>query len=217
MKPDAQLKADVLAELAWDAAINAEAVGVIVKDGVVTLSGHLDTYAEKHALEKAVGRVQGVRAVALEVDVKLDPRHKRSDTEIAAAAEAALQWHSRVPADRIVVKVEKGWVTLSGEVDWDFQRRLAEKAIRPLIGVVGVSNTIRLKAGVAPANVAKRIHDALVRHVEREAKHIEVIVNGSVVTLQGKVDSWSERNAACGAAWAAPGVSSVINALRVES
>lgn len=217
MKTDAQLKTDVTSELESDPSINASAIGVAVKDGVVTVSGHLDTYAEKVALESAVVRVAGVKAVAIEVDVKLDPHHRRSDSEIAAAAEAALRWHSKVPDDRIVVKVEKGWITLSGEVDWDFQRSYAERAVRPLIGVVGVSNVIRLKPGAVPANVAARIRDALARHALREAKHIDIGVNGSVVTLRGKVDSWSERNAVCGAAWAAPGVSSVVNELRIES
>lgn len=216
MKTDAQLKNDVSAELEWDPSINASHVGVAVNDGVVSLTGHLDTYAEKFALERAVQRVQGVKAIAMEVDVKLEPGHRRSDTDIAAAVESALQWHSLVPAEKILVKVEKGWVTLKGEVDWDYQRRSAEQAVRPLTGVVGVSNTLTLKATTTPANVANRIRDALARHAEREAKHIEVIVNGSVVTLRGAVHSWAERSAAYGAAWSAPGVLTVVNELKVQ-
>jgi osmotically-inducible protein OsmY len=216
MKTDAQLKRDVTAELEWEPSINASHVGVAVNDGVVTLTGHLDTFAEKYAIERAVQRVAGVKAIAVELDVKLDPGHKRSDSEIAAAAETALKWHSLVPAERIQVKVEKGWVTLKGEVDWNYQRESAEKVVRPLTGVVGVSNAITLKVTTTPANVATRIGDALARHAEHEAKHIEVIVNGSVVTLRGHVDSWAERTAAYGAAWSAPGVLSVVNEIKVQ-
>lgn len=217
MKTDAQLKKDVTAELEWDPSINASHVGVAAADGVVTLTGHLNTYAEKYAIERAVQRVQGVKAIALELDVKLEPGHKRSDSEIANAVESALQWHTLVPADRIQVKVEKGWVTLRGEVDWEYQRQNAEKAVRPLTGVVGLSNAITLKPSVTPAKVADRIRDALARHAEREAKHIEVMVSGSAVTLRGNVDSWADRNAAFGAAWSAPGVLSVVNEIRVQS
>lgn len=217
MKTDAQLKKDVTAELEWDPSINASRVGVAAADGVVTLTGHLNTFAEKHAIERAVQRVQGVKAIALELDVKLEPGHKRSDSEIAAAVESALLWHALVPAERIQVKVEKGWVTLKGEVDWEYQRQNAEKSVRPLTGVVGISNTITLKPSVTPAKVADRIRDAMARHAEREAKHIEVMVSGSAVTLRGTVDSWAERNAAFGAAWSAPGVLSVVNEIRVQS
>jgi osmotically-inducible protein OsmY len=216
MKTDAQLKTDVSAELEWEPSINASHVGVAVDNGVVTLTGHLDTFAEKFAVERAVQRVQGVRAIALELDVKLEPGHKRSDSEIAAAAESALKWHSLVPDEKVQVKVEKGWVTLKGEVDWDYQRRSAEQAVHPLTGVVGVSNTITLKSRTTPTNVANRIREALTRHAEREAKHIEVIVNGSAVTLRGNVDSWAERAAAYGAAWSAPGVLSVVNEIKVQ-
>ena len=216
-KTDAELKKDVTAELEWDPSINASEVGVAVKEGVVTLSGHLDSYAEKYAIERAVARVHGVKAIAIEVDVKLESGHQRSDSEIAGAAETALKWHSLVPAERIQVQVEKGWVTLKGEVDWDYQRRNAEKTVRPLTGVVGVSNTIALKPSVAPDNVANRIREAFTRHAQREAKHIEINVHGGVVTLRGKVGSWAERSAAFGAAWAAPGVTSVVNELTVET
>lgn len=216
MKTDAQLKTDVSAELEWEPSINASHVGVAVDNGVVTLTGHLDTFAEKFAVERAVQRVQGVRAIALELDVKLEPGHKRSDSEIAAAAESALKWHSLVPDEKVQVKVEKGWVTLKGEVDWDYQRRSAEQAVHPLTGVVGVSNSITLKSRTTPTNVANRIREALTRHAEREAKHIEVIVNGSAVTLRGNMDSWAERAAAYGAAWSAPGVLSVVNEIKVQ-
>jgi osmotically-inducible protein OsmY len=216
MKTDAQLKNDVCAELDWDPSINASQVGVAVKDGIVTLTGHLDTYAEEHAVERAVQRVHGVRAIAVELDVKLDPGHVRTDADIAAAALSAFKWHAQIPMDRIQVQVEKGWVTLGGEVDWEYQRREAEKAVRPLTGVVGVSNAIKLKPRVSPANLAQRIREALARHAEHEAKHIEVSVEGGVVTLRGSVDSWAERVAAAGATWSAPGVSSVVNEIKVQ-
>lgn len=217
MKTDEQLKTDVTSELEWDPAINATHVGVAVKGGVVTLTGHLETFAEKYAIERAVGRVEGVKAVAIELDVKLAPGHKRSDSEIAEAAEAAFKWHALIPGDRIQVRVEKGRVTLAGELDWEYQRTAAEKAVRPLTGVVSVINNLRLKPSVAPANISNRIRDALARHAEREARNIEVIVNGSTVTLRGRVDSLAERSAAQGAAWAAPGISLVVNDLTVGS
>ena len=217
MKTDAQLKDDVSTELDWDPAINASQIGVAAKDGVITLTGHLDTYTEKYAIERAVGRVAGVKAIAMEIDVKLEPGHKRSDTEIATAVESALKWHSHVPDEKIQVKVEKGWVTLKGEVDWDYQRKNAEDAVRPLTGVVGVSNGITLKVGVTPNNVVTRIKDAFARHAEREAKQIEVAVNGALVTLRGSVDSWAERTAAAGAAWSAPGITNVVNELKVHA
>lgn len=217
MKTDEQLKTDVTSEMEWDPAINATHVGVAVKGGVVTLTGHLETFAEKYAIERAVGRVEGVKAVAIELDVKLAPGHKRSDSEIAEAAEAAFKWHALIPGDRIQVRVEKGRVTLAGELDWEYQRTAAEKAVRPLTGVVSVINNLRLKPSVAPANISNRIRDALARHAEREARNIEVIVNGSTVTLRGRVDSLAERSAAQGAAWAAPGISLVVNDLTVGS
>ncbi len=138
------------------------------------------------------------------------------DTDIAVAVESALQWHALVPAQCIQAQVERGWVTLKGEVDWDYQRRNAEKAVRNLTGVVGVSNAMTLMPSVTPAKVADRIRDAMARHAEREAKHIEVMVSGSAVTLRGAVDSWAERNAAFGAAWSAPGVLSVVNEIKVQ-
>lgn len=217
MKTDAQLRTDVIQELEWDPAVKAHHVGVSVSDGVVTLTGHLETYAEKFAIERAVQRVEGVRALAVELDVKLAPSHHRSDTEIAEAAESAFAWHALIPHERLRVKVEKGWVTLNGELDWDYQRSAAEKAVRQLTGVVGVTNHIKLRPVVTPGDVTARIRDALSRHAEREARHIDVSVAGSTVTLRGKVGSWAERAAAQGAAWSAPGISLVVNQLTVGS
>lgn len=217
MKTDAQLKKDVTTELEWEPSIDASHVGVAADNGVVTLTGHLNTFAEKYAIERAVQRVQGVKAIAVELDVKLDPGHRRSDSEIATAVQSALLWHALIPAERIQIKVDRGWVTLKGELDWEYQRGSAEKAVRNLTGVVGVSNAITLKPSVTPANVANRIRDALARHAQREAKHIEVMTSGSTVTLRGTVDSWAERDAAMGAAWSAPGVLKVVDDIRVQS
>jgi osmotically-inducible protein OsmY len=213
MKTDAALKKDVVDELAWDPAVNANAVGVAVKEGVVTLTGHLDTYAEKAAVERVLKRVVGVKAIALELDVRLAPGHVRSDTDIARAAEQALGWNSMVPAGKVRVIVDKGWITLQGQLEWDYQRRSAEKTVRALAGVVGVSNEVAITPRAVPADVAQRIREALMRQVQREVKHLDVRVNGGTVTLQGEVHSWHERNAAQGAAWAAPGVVQVINEL----
>jgi osmotically-inducible protein OsmY len=217
MKTDSELKKDVLAELAWDPLVPETRIGVAVSDGVVTLTGHLDSYAEKIAAKHAAERVIGVKALAVEIEVTPLGIHQRSDTEIAAAAEHALGWNTSIPQDRVKVTVEKGWVSLSGELDWNFQRRAVERLIRPLKGVVGISDNIRLKTAAAPVNLSSRIQDALVRQAVREARRIEVAMEGSVVTLKGHVHSWAERSAAEGATWAAPGVSKVNNQLTVQA
>ena len=215
MKTDNDLKRDVTAELAWDPAVKATAIGVAVKDGVVTLTGHLETFAEKHAAERALRRVAGVKAIALELDVKLSFDHKRSDTDIAVSAEQALKWSTLVPVEAIRVTVDHGSITLQGEVEWDYQRRSAEKAIRPLMGVVGISNELTLRVRPRATDLSRKIRDALTRQALREAKHIQVDVDGTTVKLSGTVHSWQERAAAQGVAWAAPGVDAVVNELRV--
>lgn len=215
MRTDADLKRDVTAELAWDPAVDSTAIGVAVKDGIVTLTGHIETFAQKHAAARAVRRVADVKAIALELDVRLAPGHQRSDTDIATSADHALKWNTLVPVDKIRLVVDHGWVTLRGEVDWDFQRRTVEKAIRPLMGVVGISNEITLRVRPQAANLSRKIEEALTRQAIREAKHIQVSVDGSTVKLAGKVHSWQERDAAQGVAWTAPGVRAVINELIV--
>ena len=215
MKTDADLKRDVTAELAWDPAVKSTAIGVAVQDGVVTLSGHLETFADKHAAARALRRVAGVKAIALELDVKLSPDHKRSDTDIAAGAEEALKWNTLVPLQAIRLTVDHGWVTLQGEVEWDYQRRSVEKAIRPLMGVVGIGNEITLRARPEAIDLSRKIQEALTRQALREAKQIQVDVDGTTVKLSGKVHSWQEREAVQGVAWAAPGVHAVINELHV--
>lgn len=214
-KTDAQLKRDVISELEWDPSINATHVGVSVEEGVVTLTGHLRTFSEKQAVEAAARRVAGVRALALEIDVRLEPHHQRNDAEIAAAIETAFKWHAQIPEDRIQVKVEKGWVTLTGEVDWDYQRHNAEVAARTMTGVIGLFDNLTVRPRETPKYVADRIHDALVRRAEDEANHIQVAVKDHTVTLTGTVSSWAERSAVQSAAWSAPGISRVVNDLRV--
>lgn len=215
MKTDMQMKADVTAELMWDPAVNSANVGVAVKDGIVTLSGTVDTVLQKHAVERAVRRVGGVRGIAIDMDVRLSPAHERSDTEIAQAALHALRWHSLVPDDKIKVEVDDGWVTLNGEVDWPYQLASAEQCVRPLVGVLGVTNDIRLKLRTSPEDIRTGIAAALARHARREAGHIAVDVDGNVVTLRGKVDSLAEHDAAIGTAIAAKGVARVIDRLDV--
>jgi osmotically-inducible protein OsmY len=215
MKNDSELKTDVLNELAWDPLVPETRVGVAVNDGVVTLTGHLDTYAEKIATQRAVERVGGVKAIAMELEVIPLGIHRHSDTEIAAAVEHALSWNTSVPQGRLKITVEKGMVTLNGELDWNFQRRAVERMIRPLKGVVGITDNIRLKTRSSSGHIATRIQEALTRQVVREARRLDITVEGSVVTLKGTVHSWAEKNAAEGAVWSAPGVSRVNNQLVV--
>ena len=214
-KTDATLKKDVEAELVWDPAVRSTSIAVAVRDGVVTVSGHIDTYAEKRAIEKALQRVGGVRATALHLDVQLLPEHRRSDAELGDAVEQALRWNTLTPVDRIRVTVDKGWVTLEGEVEWEYQRRAAEAAVRPLMGVVAISNELTIAPKVSPEHLQTRIADALRRPVEREIDRMEIKVDGGKVTLRGTVHSWHERAAAQGVAWSAPGVRAVVNELKV--
>ena len=212
---DNELKRRVTAELNWDPAVPSAAIGVAAKDGVVTLTGHLDTLAEKEAAVAALKRVAGVRAVALELDVKVASPHRRSDTEIAAAAEHALQWNTTIPAKAIRLTVEHGVVSLEGEVEWDFQRRAAASAIRPLMGVVELRNDLRLRARPQRADLAQRIEDALGRQALREARQIHVAVDATRVKLTGLVNSAHDREAVERTAWQAPGVTEVVNELVV--
>lgn len=217
MKTDEQLKKDVAAELAWDPAINTTNIGVAVRSGIVTLSGTLDTYVQKHAVERAARRVADVRGIALDLEVRLSPGHARTDSEIAQAVAHALRWHSLVPEDKVKVEVEDGWVRLIGETDWAYQRASAEQSVRPLVGVRGVTNDISIKARANASNISHDISSALERHARREAQRIAVDVEGGVVTLRGTVDSLAERHAVVGTAYAAPGVSRVVDQLEVAA
>jgi osmotically-inducible protein OsmY len=217
MKTDSELKRDVIDELSWDPAVNATAIGVAAKDGVVTLSGHLETFGEKFAVDRALRRVAGVRAIAMELDVKLAPQYQRSDTEIAAAAINMLAWLSEASTHKVRVTVENGWVHLSGEVDWDYERKAIERQLRPVVGVVGISNEITLKHRLTPGDLTARIEGALGRQAHREAQRIEVGVDSGTVTLRGQARSWQERDAIVGAAWSAPGVRCVVDEVQIGS
>ncbi|MFM0124137.1 MULTISPECIES: BON domain-containing protein [unclassified Paraburkholderia] len=215
MKSDMELKRQVEDELTWDPAVNATDIGVEVRDRVVTLSGHLTSYAEKLAAEKAAQRVAGVKAVVVELDVRLLHSDVRTDEEVANAVRAIMHWTVGLSEEAVKVQVEKGWVTLSGEVDWAYQSHVATRTISQMRGVTGVSNLIQIGGDAAAQDIGEQIGKALQRHAEREAKHIGVKVHEGKVTLTGMVDSMAERSAARGAAWSAPGVRAVVDNLTV--
>ena len=215
MKSDTQLRTDVLAELDWDPAIKAGTVGVTVKEGVVTLTGHLGSHAEKMATEHAAQRVRGVKALAVELTVKLPAGDERTDADVARAVEHALEWSILVPKEKIKPMVEAGWVTLNGEVEWEYQRRAAEQAVRPLMGVTGVSNLVKISPKLHAADVEKKLREALARQAQRESDRIRISVDGSKIALRGSVHSFAELYAVRDAAWSVPGVTSVENDLIV--
>lgn len=212
---DKSLRNAILEELDWDPSFDSADVGVQVADGVVTLTGHVGSYAEKIAVEKACGRVKGVRAIAQEIEIRLPSVRKTADDEIAKRALDILAWNVSVPHDRIKVKVQHGFVTLTGECDWQYQKEAAEDAVRKLGGVVGVSNAIALKPRAFADDVQRKIEDALKRSAEAEAGNIRVSVVGGKVTLEGKVRAFYERNVIESAAWAAPGVLEVEDRVQV--
>jgi osmotically-inducible protein OsmY len=214
---DSKLKQDVIDEIEFEPSIDANDIGVAVEDGVVTLSGHVPNYSQKLAIEKAVARVKGVRGIAQELQVRYPGSVSTADDEVAKRVINTLKWHSSVPDEGIQVKVQDGWVTLSGRVDWNYQKIGAADAIRHLHGVTGVSNLIELVPHVTPSNVKQTIENALKRNAELEAERIKVTVDGGKVTLEGTVKAWSERIVAEDAAWAMAGVTSVDDRLSVLS
>jgi osmotically-inducible protein OsmY len=215
-RTDPQIQTDVLAELKWDTRVMPNEIGVMVKDGVVTLTGWVDSYTKKWAAEEAAHRVRGVKAVANDIEIRLPSTAERNDADIAAAAARALEWDAFVPIDKIDVTVSKGWVTLKGEVEWQYQKQDAERAVRRLAGVNGVSNLVLVRPRVTPSELKKQIEQALVRTAELDAKRITVDVDGSKVILKGTVRSWAEKKEAERQAWLAPGVTSVDNRIMIE-
>jgi osmotically-inducible protein OsmY len=215
MKTDAELKRDVMDELSWEPGVNAEAVGVAVKDGVVTLSGSVDNYMAKIRAERAVERVMGVKALAQEIKVKLPGDFERTDEDIASAAANALEWNMSVPDDRVKVKVQNGRVTLTGEVDWRYQRDAAEDSVCCLMGVTGVTNLITLKKMVEAPDIKAKITAAFQRNAMLDAKSITAKTVGDKAILEGAVHSFAEKREAERAAYAAPGVCRVENNLLV--
>lgn len=213
---DLMLRENVLSELDYEPSLDASNIAVMAKDGVVTLTGHVASYAEKFAAERATWRVHGVKAIAQKLEVELPGSKKLSDDDIARRAVNILAWDVLAPSDGIHVKVSGGWVTLTGAVPWNYQREAVEADIRKLSGVRGVSNNILVEPHVHAVDVRKSIVDALKRHAEVEAERINVDVRpDGTVAIDGRVDDWDERQAVERAAWSAPGVRSVENRVRI--
>lgn len=211
-----ELRQNIIEELDFEPSIDTSGIAVAVDDGIVTLSGHVSTYAEKIRAERAAWRIKGVKAIAQELEVRLPSAKKINDDEIARRAIDILAWNTWVPREAVKVRVAHGWITLSGTVTWDYQRREAEKAVRKLTGVLGVTNEIGLVPAVQAADVRKCITDALKRHAEVEAGRIQIDVrDGGRVRIDGEVDDWDERQAIERAVWSAPGVQSVDDYTRI--
>jgi len=216
MHSDRDMQRDIVNELNWEPSLRNDDIAVGVRDGVVTLAGFVDSYADKWTAERVAGRVKGVKAVANDIEVKLPLGSSRPDPDIARAALDALKWHVSVPNERIKVKVEKGWLTLEGDVDWYYQKEAAERAVRYLTGVQGVSNLITVKARPTSADVKVKIKEALQRGAEFDADHITVEIEGNKAILRGTVRAYAEMHDAERAARNAPGITEVDNRLTVD-
>jgi hyperosmotically inducible protein len=213
---DSQLRQDIIDELEFDPSFNGEHIGVVVDKNVVTLTGHVNSYAEKLAAIAAARRVKGVHAIAETIEVRHSYQNKTADDQIAKRASDILNWDVLVPTNAVDVLVQDGWVTLSGNANWYYEKISAEDDVRKLSGVRGVTNKIAIRPLVDSTNVKSKIESALKRHAEVEANAIRVTVqNGNKVVLEGKVDNWDERRAVENAAWSAPGVASVEDRLTI--
>lgn len=213
---DSELRRKVIAELEWDPSIDASAIAVAVKDSVVTLSGTVNNYADKRNAERAVKRLSGVAAIADDLVVRLPGENARSDADIAQSVLGALRFNVAVPRDRVRVTVDGGWVSLEGEVDWQYQRAAAENCVRPVMGVKGVTSQISIKPRVAAADVKLQIEAAFARRAHLDAERIGVDATGDTVRLHGAVKTWAAKDEAEQAAWFAPGVSRVRNDIVVS-
>lgn len=212
---DKQLRQLIVDELDFDPSIDSEHIGVAVENGIVTLTGHVTSYQEKFAIERTTQSIRGVRGIAEEIEIRYPADKKTNDDEIAQRALHVIAWSAGIP-DAVKVKVEKGWVSLTGTVDWQYQRQAAEAAVRKLTGVVGISNLIQIRLAAKAPDIKKRIEDALKRNSELEAANIRVFVTDDKVTLEGTVHAWHDRALAERAAWAASGVRSVEDRLTVS-
>ncbi len=217
MRTDAEIQKDVMEELRWELVQHSNEIGVTVKNSVVTLSGVVDSYSRKLEAEHAAKKVLGVKAVAQEIIVKLTDQGKKTDAEIASAVLNALKWHSSIPEDKVQVKVEKGWVTLDGQVDWDFQRVYSKSSVENLEGVVGISNNIKLAPKLKTADVKNKIFAAFHRSATLDSENIQISSEGTKVILSGKVRSFVEKKDAERAAYLAPGVTEVENKLMIDT
>lgn len=216
MKTDIELREDVSEELRWEPSIDETEIGVTTKNGVVTLSGTVESYAKKLAAEKAAKRVKGVKAVVEKIEVKLGTAEIRTDEDIALATVNALKWNTAVPEDKVKIKVENGWVYLEGELEWQYQKEAAKNSINRLRGVRGVTNNIIIKSALVPTDVKSKIVRAFERSAEIDAQNVRVETDDHTVTIRGMVRSIAEKKEAESAAWSAPGVWNVKNELLVE-
>ncbi len=213
---DSTLRQNIIDELEFKPSVDAANIGVAVEHGVVSLTGHVPTYAQKSTIEEAVWRIKGVKGMAEEIEVRTHGVNRTADDEIAKRALNTIGWNTVIPDDVIQVKVQKGWVTLSGKVEWQYQKDAAVDAVRALAGVAGISNLIEVKPHANVQDVKRRIEDALKRNAEVEADTIRVDVRDGNVTLHGQVHAWLERRAAERAAWSAPGVKTVVDHITVD-
>jgi len=216
MKSDIQIQKDVMEELKWEPFLNSSEIGVAVKNGIITLSGEVDSYSKKLTAERTAKKVAGVKAVADDIQIGVSSAYKKTDTEIAEAVLNALKWHSSVQEEKIKIKVENGNVTLEGEVEWEYQRTDAKAAVENLIGVRNIFNLISVKPKISSSEIQKRINSAFHRSATIDAKKITADVSGSRIILRGKVRSFAEKEDAETAAWNAPGVISIESNLEIE-